>query len=197
MIEIEKNFDLRVGEKEKIISGAKFLGKREITDVYFDSKDFSLTTKDYWLRQRNGRWELKVPVIGIKTDDKAIDRYTELESDKEIIKELKLNKDKQIKDSLAASSIFPFATIITKRETYQKGEYHLDFDEMDFGFVTFEVEIMVKDESEIPLAEKKIADFVKKQGIDSAKGRGKVQEYLFRKNKKHYNALVAAGVIRK
>lgn len=197
MIEIEKNFDLRAGEKEKIISGAKFLGKKEITDVYYDSKDFSLTTKDYWLRERNGKWELKVPVVGIKTDDEAIDRYTELENDAEIIKELKLNKDRQIKNSLAASSIFPFATIITRRETYQMGEYHLDFDDMDFGFTTFELEIMVKDESDIPLAEKKIADFVKKHGIDSTKGRGKVIEYLFRKNKEHYNALVEAGVIRK
>jgi adenylate cyclase class IV len=198
MIEIEKNFDLRHGDKEKIISEAKFLGSREIKDVYYDSSDFVLTCRDYWLRERNGKWELKVPIVDVKTDDYAIDRYTELESDEEIIiRELKLDKNKKIKDSLNALNIFPFSTIVTKRETYQKGEYHLDFDEMDFGFVTFELEIMVKDKKDIPSAEKKIANFVKRFGIDPTKGRGKVIEYLFRKNKKHYNALVSAGVIRK
>ncbi|KKU70010.1 MAG: hypothetical protein UX94_C0012G0004 [Parcubacteria group bacterium GW2011_GWA2_47_21] len=196
MIEIEKNFEAGEEMKKRIIDGAEFLGRKTITDVYYDVADFRLTRNDYWLRQRDGRFELKVPVRGVKTRDGGIDRYTELESDDEIIQELKLPTSASIAESLNKQEILPFARIVTDRETYRKGEFHLDFDEMDFGFVTFEVELMVTDESEIPAAEIKIEEFAKSYGISSTKARGKVIEYIFRRNPKHFRALERVGVIR-
>jgi len=196
MIEIEKNFDLKPGDKERIVRGAEFLRKKVFTDVYYDSKDFRLTRADYWLRERDGKWELKVPVRSIATRDGGIDRYTELESETEIIKELRLPPDNPLNQSLQKEGIIPFARIVTNRETYQMSEFHLDFDEMDFGFSTFEVELMVSSPADIPEAERKIEEFARAHGISSTKARGKVIQYLYINNTDHFEALKNAGVIR-
>ena len=196
MIEIEKNFDLRPGDKELIIKDAKFIGRRRFTDVYYDTQDYKLTMNDFWLRQCDGKWELKVPVKNVATRDEAIDRYHELENEEDIAKELKTSFKISFGEALKDKTIISFATIITKRETYQKGEFHLDFDEMDFGFTTFEAELMISDEKEVTKAEQKIKEFAEKHEINPTKGRGKVIEFLFRKNPKHYQLLVKTGVIR-
>ncbi|HEY4495957.1 MAG TPA: CYTH domain-containing protein [Candidatus Paceibacterota bacterium] len=196
MIEIEKNFDLKLGDKERIIKNAKFIKRREFTDVYYDTSDYKLTTNDFWLRQRDDKWELKVPIKNIAIQDGAIDRYHELEKEKDIAKKLKNYFDISFDKGLREKILTPFATIVTKRETYQKNEFHLDFDEMDFGFLTFEAELMISDEREINDAERKIKEFAENYDIDPTKGRGKVIEYLFRKNPNHYQSLVNAGVIR-
>jgi|SRR3989344_3674379 len=185
MIEIEKNFDLKPGDKERLIAGAKLIAEKTFTDIYYDASDFKLTTRDYWLRQREGRWELKVPINGTAAN-RALDTYREFENEEEIKKAI----------GSTWSMLKPFAKIVTKRESYQKGEFHLDFDEMDFGFSTFEVEIMVENEKDMPAAEKKIMDFAREHGIASAPGAGKVIVFLERTNPAHYQALLKAGVVR-
>ena len=185
MIEVEKNFDLKAGDKERLIQDAKLISKKSFADIYYDTDDFRLTTKDYWLRQREGKWELKVP-FGEAIQKKATDQYYELEDESEIRKTIGANWD----------LIRPFAKIITTRESYQKGEFHLDFDEMDFGFKTFEAEIMVADEKDVPEAEGKIMAFASEHGIASAPGAGKVIVYIKRNNPVHYQALLKAGVVR-
>jgi len=45
---------------------------------------------------------------------------------------------------------------------------------MDFGFSTFEVEIMVSSEQEIPEEEERIMDFAKRFGILGTPARGKL-----------------------
>ena len=47
MIEIEKNFDLKSGDKERIIKDAKFIGRRQFTDVYYDTQDYKLTISTF------------------------------------------------------------------------------------------------------------------------------------------------------
>src|SRR3989338_7678628 len=100
MIEIEKNFDLKDSDKEKLIADATFLRKITLTDTYYDTKDFRLTTKDHWLRQRNGRFELKTPINGTATD-RITDQYREIENDKEIINALSLPDDKPLIQTLS------------------------------------------------------------------------------------------------
>ena len=62
MIEVEKNFDLKPSDKKRLIQGARLLKRLTFSDVYYDTSDYSLTGNDYWLRVRDGRWEMKIPL---------------------------------------------------------------------------------------------------------------------------------------
>ena len=185
MIEVEKNFDLKPGDKERLIQDAKLIAEKTFTDIYYDTADFRLTTKDYWLRQREGKWELKVP-LSEAIRKKETDQYRELEDEEEIKRAI----------GSRWGLLKPFAKIVTTRESWQKGKFHLDFDRMDFGYETFEAEIMVQDENDVSAAEKKIMDFARERGIASAPGAGKVIVYIQRNNPAHYQALLKAGVVR-
>lgn len=63
---------------------AKCIGQRQFQDQYFDSPDFILTLKDFWLRCREGLWELKCPaVLGSKPVNETetlCTRYKEITS---------------------------------------------------------------------------------------------------------------------
>src|SRR3989344_3797540 len=83
MIEVEKNFDLKPGDKERLIQDAKLIAEKTFTDIYYDTADFRLTTKDYWLRQREGKWELKVP-LSEAIRKKETDQYRELEDENDV-----------------------------------------------------------------------------------------------------------------
>ena len=164
MIEIEKNFDLRPEDKERLIQGAELIAKKTFTDVYYDSADFSLTTKDYWLRQRDGEWELKVPLNSKGMDRGETDLYEELETEQEIVEELKISTENELSGELRKKGIVPFATITTEREYYRKSDFNLDFDIVkDLNYTTFEAELLVESPKEIPEAEKRIIDFAKER----------------------------------
>lgn len=193
MIEVEKNFALSAGDKARIIIGAKLLAKKTFTDVYYDSPDYALTGKDFWLRTREGRFELKVPQNVGHIKDRTTDQYEELETDAEIAQALTLSSDIPLTEVLRAKNITSFATITTTREQYQKDDFHLDFDEMDFGFTTFEVELMVKTLEDIPVAEKRIVEFGATHHLNSQSA-GKVIEYLRRFSPAHLAFLQSRGV---
>jgi uncharacterized protein YjbK len=80
VLEIERKF--LVNDSIKQLCELQCETKRIITmsDSYFDTKSFHLTTKDYWLRERNGAWELKAPIDfnSQETKDVAIDQYNEI-----------------------------------------------------------------------------------------------------------------------
>lgn len=194
MIEIERKFDLKEGEKEKLINGATFLGKKVFTDVYYDDKDLSLSLKDYWLRIRTGKWELKVPLNKDREVDKKTDQYRELETDEEIAKELNCDSA-NLSESLKAKGFTPLAEIITTRESYIRDEFHIDFDETNFNYGTCEIEYMVDDISQIPDAENKILTFAESLGLSGKMGRGKLTVYLERFRNPEYKKLVEAGII--
>ena len=195
MIEVEKNFDLKPGDKERLIVDATFVRRKTFTDIYYDTADFSLTRNDFWLRTRDGKFELKVPLNKENAKERKTDQYRELESDKEIISALNFSGRAGLAEELLQKGYVPFAAITTTRETYHKGDFHLDFDEMDFGFGTFEAELMVGNESEVSNAEKRILEFAEIHGISGEHARGKVIEYIFRRNPKHYETLLASRVV--
>lgn len=196
MIEIEKNFDLRPGDKERLIRDAHLVSRKSFTDVYYDSKTYDLTRKDFWLRKRDERFELKVPLNTAGADRHPADLYRELESDEEIATELSLTIKSNLATALTEAGFEPFANITTKRERYVKDPFNLDFDEVpELNYTTFEAELLIRTAEEIPTAEKSILDFAAKYGI-TYPGRGKVIEYLLQHNPKHYQALKESGVIR-
>lgn len=195
MLEIEKKFELRPGDKERLIRDAAFIQRKTFTDVYYDVPDNLLTRRDFWLRARDGRFELKVPLGNGSIGGRKTDQYRELESNEEIARELNLHIATSLENALAEAGYLPFAKITTVRETYRKGDFRLDFDETDFGFAIFEVELMLTDGSDVDGAETRILEFAREHGIVGTGVHGKVIEYISRNRPEHYAALVASGVI--
>lgn len=107
-VEVERKFvcDPDIQERLKDI-GAVCIGQRQFQDQYFDSPDFDLTLKDFWLRCREGCWELKCPVSKNTTDiqkdsqaEELCSRYREITS----VPEIKVELAKVMTERLAEAS---------------------------------------------------------------------------------------------
>jgi adenylate cyclase class IV len=154
-----------------------------------------LTSKDWWLRNRNGVFELKKVVVG-ENKDTAVDRYDEVDDEKEIAKDLEINFENTLAESLKQNQIEPFATIVATRKKYQKGDFNLDLDLTDFGYSICEIELMVEDETKMAEAMAKIENFRVEYGLNAGPVRGKLVEYIYRNRPEHYAILLKSGVIR-
>lgn len=113
MIETEIKF---VYEEEKtalLTADATFLGKKELTDTYFDDDEYSLFLPDTYLRERNGMLELKLPL----QDNSGIIRAYE-------------ERTKNIQDVLQKplSAYAPQITVHTARKSYEKDGVRIDLD---------------------------------------------------------------------
>jgi len=197
MIEIEKKFHFTPEQEAKIIASATFLGEKIQTDTYYDTLDFVLTCKDIWLRNRNGRFEIKTPlhVLGNKM---ALTQYREIETDEETCEVLHLPPCTLTNEILAQAGYAPFSTITTTRKRYQDEPYSIDLDSCDLGdghpYLVAEIEIMTE-ENQKEEAAKKLVDYAVGKGFSIDYIRGKLLEYLYRHSPEHYKALVDAGVI--
>lgn len=200
MIEVEKKFLLDGAQMKNLLDGAKLISKKSFQDTYYDTADYSLTSKDYWLRQRDSKWELKVPLQKTALSLNHTNIYNELEDIDLIIKELKLDPALKFEDSLKKAGISGFITVITNRASYEKDGFHIDIDEAtykgsDFKYAVSEIELLVESEDEIDSAEKKIVEFARGIGLTVDKViYGKVLAYLESESKAHYQALVQAKV---
>ncbi len=197
MIEIEKKFIINGNKKSQLVSGAEFLYKKVFTDTYYDTNNFSLTTKDMWLRARDNNFELKTPVS--ISDKGFINQYKELTSEVEIKEHLNLRGSNSLGKILSDNKYNPFCTLTTTREKYKKGIFAIDIDTVtadNFSYSVAEVELMVGKEGDIEKGLKQIAEFMTQNGISEFSIKGKVLEYLWQKNPNHYNTLLLAGVIK-
>jgi len=192
MIEVEKKFLINPSDVTRLLSGAEFVSETKNVDIYWDTPDYSLTTKDLWLRSRNGKFELKIPMHG--GEGRVFDQYEELDSDKQIADKLNLPPG-VLQDELSKANYRPFAELHTLRKKYKKGGFVVDVDELDFGYNIVEVEMLVNDKSEIDGAIKKILSFADDHNLKISQVRRKVAEYLKRNDAKHYKALVDVGVV--
>ncbi len=181
MIEIEKKFILTPEQEKSLTEGAEFLGEKKFTDVYYDDDNFSLTKKDIWLRQRDEKFELKLP-MNESIEKRISDQYLELDNEKDI---------------LSASDYKPFCSVTTTRRKYKKDDFGIDLDIMDFGYTLAEIEYMTEDVAKIKEATQSIIEFAKKHHIDTkAVIRGKIVKYLELNNPAHFQALINAKVIK-
>lgn len=196
MIEVEKKFSLATDDSSKLIAGAKSLGEKVFTDIYFDDESYSLTSKDKWLRLRDDNFELKLPMNNdLAASRRDIDQYNELTDENKIRKALGIREGKDLKKDLAAKGFRPFCSLVTTRKKYKKGRFTIDLDEIDYGYGLGEIEVMVESKLKIPGALEEIDNFAEENGLNLTRVRGKVIEYLRRFKKEHYQALVDAGVI--
>ena len=197
MIEVEKKFILNEQDKERLIKNAQFLNERAFTDIYYDTEIFSLTANDKWLRSRDGRFELKLPLH--KGANRLADQYDELEDEQKIRGALNLPSSGNFANDLAKVGYSPFCTCKTTRRKYKKEPFIIDLDTVDFQDFIYsigEIELMVNDKSEVESAIEKIMDFAKSQNLTIAPVRGKVIEYLKRTKANHYQALIRASVVK-
>lgn len=201
MFEIEKSFFLTEETEKRLLEGARFINKQVIKDVYCDNNNHDITTKDMWLRKRDGRWELKIPAAKRESASKRVlDRYEEISSEDRMRKILGLKSNGSLDEDLENGGFFPVATITTTRSKYEESGFTIDIDEVDFdpAYRIGEIELMVEEESRIESASQKILKFAEAKGmnLNSLPFRGgKVQEYLRRNNPKLYATLSEAGVV--
>ncbi len=198
MIEVERKYVLDDVHRKLLLEGAVFDKKKVMRDVYYDTQDYRLTTKDIWLRKRGNQWELKVSLNN--SSAQRTDFYNEIEVESEILKELGLPNDGAIEVVLAQAGYVPFVDLETTRETYKRGEFSIDFDTVRYQdgsiYLIAEIEIVVASMDEVPQAEKLIDAFVKEIGLSPERPKGKVIEYLYKSAPQHYDALLKANAIR-
>ena len=199
MIEVEKKFILSDYNREQLTKDAEFLNERVFTDIYYDTKDFSLTSRDIWLRSREGRFELKIPLHINRDSDRLIDQYDELQDELEIRRILDLPLREKLSDDLMRAGYSPFCTCKTTRRKYKKESFIIDLDSADFQDFIYnigEIELMVNDKSESEAAAEKIVSFAKKHHLTIAPVRGKIIEFLRKTSPTHYEALIKKGVVK-
>lgn len=195
MVEVEKKFILTPAQEKALIDGAEFLGEKKNIDIGYDGPNFSLTTKDIWLRNRNGKFELKLS-MNESIEERISDQYKELETDEEILKYFNADAGQTLQDFLDKNGYKPILTIVTTRRKYKKEGLNIDLDSMDFGYNVAEIEYMAEDEK-IKEATNAIIEFAKKHGINTdSVVRGKAVEYLRRNSPKHFQALIDAKIIK-
>ena len=196
MIEVEKKFKLNKKQLAKIEKQASFISKKTFSDIYFDDENYSLTTHDVWLRKREKLFELKTPLTSFAAG-KRVNIYREIIVEEKINEVLKLKKySSNFFLNLRKNGYRSFCKIRTVRKKYGYGDFIIDIDEMDFGYALCEIEKMVKNRKEISGAARRIVRLGKKLGLEIDWSlRGKVLEYLWRYDKRHYNKLKENKVI--
>lgn len=200
MIEVEKKFILDEKQKARLIEGAQFLGEKVFTDIYYDNAQFSLSSKDIWLRERAGVFELKLPAYEIG-DDKLVDQYQEIVGEKMIREIFAIPEINNFVDDIAQLGHQPFCTCTTTRKKYQKENFIIDLDEVtyagsDLEYAIGEIELLVEKKEQIKDASEKIMQFAKEHGLNEGALLGKVLFFVKAKNPKHFAALKKAGILR-
>lgn len=195
MIEVEKQFVIDKGSKQRLLDGAQFIKTVQNHDTYYDSVDYRLTTQDKWLRKRNGKFELKISV----NDDHAhasghVLQYRELDTEDEIRQELHISEQGMLEQDLTTQGYHPYVSWVVTRHKYQKEEFVIDVDSVDFGYEQVEIELMVDDDSEAAAAAQKIIALAQSCGLELKPIRSKNTEYMRRFDRKHFQALVDAGI---
>lgn len=178
MIEVENRFLLTEENKKKLIDGAEFIGEETFTDIYYDTIDASLMKSDMWLRLRSGKFEMKLPLNEKSVLRRKSNKYNEIESEGEIRKVLELPLNGNFKEALGEKGYSQALEIETTRKKYKKGEFDIVFDVTNLGFSIGEIEVVVKNESEIEAASDRIIDFAVEQQVELVSTEGKVLECL-------------------
>ncbi|KAG7317686.1 hypothetical protein KOW79_018721 [Hemibagrus wyckioides] len=221
-VEVERKFvcDSHILEKLKDI-GAVCLGQYEFKDQYLDTADFTLTLKDFWLRKREGSWELKRPTSSNpNTKTRAQDvctNYREITDVLHIRAELmsimgiyaepttdSCDKDvhAEFEKWLQDMNLECFAEYTTVRCSYalecevEDQRVRVDLDQADFGYCVGEIEVLVSEGVETASTMQSIEKTAQKLGLGGEqKAQGKMEVYLQRFRPDHYAALLKAHVL--
>ncbi|XP_026793733.3 thiamine-triphosphatase [Pangasianodon hypophthalmus] len=225
-VEVERKFvcDSHILEKLKDI-GAVCMGQYEFKDQYFDSADFTLTLKNFWLRKREGSWELKRPpsshlnaekraqdvctnyreitdLLQIRAELMAIvgihTEHTSDSSQTEQAKDVHAEFEKWLQD-LKLECFAEFTTVRCSYTLEDEGDnrrVRIDLDQADFGYCVGEIEVLVSEGVEMTSALHSIEKTAQKLGLGGEqKTRGKMEVYLQKFRPDHYAELLKAHIL--
>lgn len=196
MIEVEKKFTPTAEQQEALLEGAEFVSKKTMHDRYYD-RGYELSVKSFWLRNRDGRWELKVPMREMNGKRNSVELYDELEDDASIITKLDLPLSELTDEAMAKEGYVPYAEYQTTRETYTKEGFTITIDSTSFGYDQCEIELLIEDAGKAEAAADRIIVFATEQGLDTGFTLGKVEMYLKGHDMDRYLAMQEAGVFPK
>jgi len=195
MIEVELKFILTEAEEKRLLEGATFEKTQEFEDVYFDYQDYRLSTNDIWLRTRNEKFILKLPM---PTQNPSLKEQRnspkhEIENHDEILRYFNIKPQSNLHNDLMRIGINPLYQFKNIRRKYRKDSFIIDLDKAvfpDFVYETCEIELEVAYEHEIDEGIQKIITFATEHAIQIKHVEGRLIEYIRRKNPEHYQKLV-------
>jgi adenylate cyclase class IV len=200
-IEIEKKFLPTPEQQEALLKDAKIIESKVVTDTYLDTPTYELSTHDLWLRERDGVYELKAPPKAGSGSYSGTNRYHEITDPRLILQELGLDPNDTIDTAFNKADIAPFMICYTNRSSYEKDGFHIDvdsatYDDSEFTYALVEIELLV-DETEAEEADSRIMEFARQYNL-RADGviLGKIAALLKEERPEHYNALVAANILK-
>ncbi len=220
-LEIESKFAITADTEGRVVqAGGTCVKHVSFHDAYFDTDSFQLTLADHWLRRRDGKWELKVPLSDHSKQNKSetYTKYLEFNDEQKIIAnlsailltyandtvEVNVADDQGIDTNLEKwlkmlnLNLEPFAEYTTKRKTFSmNGGILIVLDETNFGFSVGEVEVMSRHSGEdVSEAEAQINEVVEKIGLGKQTVvEGKMGAYLKQFVPHHYETLIACGIL--
>ncbi|MFA6527653.1 MAG: CYTH domain-containing protein [Candidatus Babeliales bacterium] len=199
MIEVEIKVQVTDEQKEKLLCGATLLSDEVFIDTYYDSDDYSLTTKGFWLRKRNDVFELKAPATesGGFNMHKNIPMH-EFTNQDDIAQRLNLpgTYTTSFLGAIIEAGCNPLYQFTNTRSSYKKNKFTIDFDQADFGDLIYnlcEIETFVESKDQSQAALDELYAFAGQFGISTAKAEGKLGYYIKCRNPEHYQALKQAS----
>lgn len=198
MIEIEQKFLVTKNQLDQLLGQIEFIQEKVFTDIYYDTPDYSLTKDDIWLRQRDGVWELKVPLDGLEKDY-ITDHYEEIDDERKIGEFLQIDSINNLSQDLAVYNYRPFCELTTTRRKYKQGDFNIDVDVVkgdNFNYAILELELLIEVLADAQIAKTKILTWAKAQGLAVKSVYGKVIAYLQQERLQHFQALVDSGTIK-
>ncbi|KAM4809370.1 thiamine-triphosphatase [Rhinophrynus dorsalis] len=204
-IEVERKFVPGPHVEDQLHKlGAELQKDLVFRDSYYDSPDCQLTLRDFWLRRRDDKWELKYPpehstrgLCGAST------QYLELDCETDITHRVSELLGVPCPLNLESLGLKEFASFITSRRRFQmptKGDCSrrvvVDLDIADYGFAVGEVEVLVETQEEVPSALHEVEEICKQLGVLSESPvPGKMSTFLQRYRPDHYRQLLEAHVL--
>ncbi|XP_072513402.1 thiamine-triphosphatase [Salminus brasiliensis] len=199
-VEVERKFvcESDVQDKLKTI-GAVCIGQYEFKDRYYDSPAYTLTMKDFWLRKREGSWELKCPAVSrtkVEKTEALCTNYREVTDLPQIqaeVKEVLETFTRATEDSSDSSEqertdgygederwlkdlkLVCFAEYTTLRCSYVLeddggvGRVRVDLDQADFGYCVGEIEVLVSEGDDMQSTQQRIQKTAEKLGLGDKK----------------------------
>lgn len=196
MIEVEKKFRATPEQIAHLVADATFLLEKENVDIFFDRSDYTLTKKWSWLRERNGRMELKV-AAHMPKDGQLCEFFHEYESDEEIREQLSLAPSTEpLLEELMGLGYHPFAALHTQRRKYREEKFIIDIDHTtgpEFTYDIVEIELLVEKPEDMDAAAKQIVAFAEAKGLPTDQVNGKLLQFIEQKNPEQFQVLLGTG----
>ncbi|XP_014932829.1 thiamine-triphosphatase isoform X2 [Acinonyx jubatus] len=212
LIEVERKFIPGPGTEKQLQELGGIL-EHQVTfwDRYYDTPELSLMRADYWLRQREGSgWELKCPgTAGVSGPHQE---YVELTVEPAVVAQLCEVLGIEVLGAGGVAAVLgplglqEVASFVTKRSAWklvlsgtdeEEPPLRVDLDTADFGYTVGEVEALVHEEAEVPVAVEKIHSVCSMLGVPVQEtAPAKLMVYLQRFQPQDYQRLLQVHRLR-